>query len=137
MIWHLTSTYHILKQLWCVTVTSFQHEYRNTFISLIHFLLLFVLVFSFSFFLFSHGLAISFQFEFQQKWKYQIILFDLSIVSLDIAKTDHASAFAFLSQACFWLIPQNLFSRSPESSWRFARIFDSIPRNLLEHTPEG
>ena len=35
-----------------------------TFISLIHFLLLFVLVFNFSFFVFSHRLAISFQFEF-------------------------------------------------------------------------
>ena len=34
--------------------------------------------------------VISFQFEFQKKWKYQIILFDLSIVSLDIAKTGHA-----------------------------------------------
>ena len=57
------------------------------------------LVFNFSFFAFSDGLAISFQFEFQKKWKYQIVLFDLSIVSLDIAKIDQASeinlAFAF------------------------------------------
>ena len=50
--------------------------------------------FQFSFFAFSHGLAISFQFEFHkkcQKWKCQIILFDISIVSLDIAKVDHVS----------------------------------------------
>ena len=50
-----------------------QHEYRITFIFLIHFLPLFVLVFNFSFFVFSHGLAISFQSEFEKKWKYQII----------------------------------------------------------------
>ena len=35
--------------------------------------------------------AISFQFEFQKKWKYRIILFDLSIVSLDIAKIGRVS----------------------------------------------
>ena len=38
-----------------------------TFISLIHFLLLFVFAFNFSFFAFSHGLVISFRFEFQKK----------------------------------------------------------------------
>ena len=35
--------------------------------------------------------AISFQFEFQKKRKYRIILFDLSIVSLDIAKIGRVS----------------------------------------------
>ena len=29
--------------------------------------------------------TISFQFKFQKKWKYQIIFFDPSIVSLDLA----------------------------------------------------
>ena len=65
-----------------------------TFIYSIDFPLPFVLVFNFYFFAFSHGLAISFQFEFHkkcQKWKCQIILFDISIVSLDIAKVDHVS----------------------------------------------
>ena len=108
MGWHVTSIYYILKQLWCVIVKNFfQHEY-----STYYFYFLF-LYFFFSFclfwflifllFVFPHGLAISFHFEFKKKkkkWKYQIILFDLPIVSLDIAKIDHAPkinlAFAFL-----------------------------------------
>ena len=134
---------------------------RITFISWIHFLLLLVLLFNFSLFAFSHGLAISFQLEFQKKWKYQIILFDLSVVSLvDIAKIDHASeinlAFAFFKQNVALIdlklkafpgillsVPRNLsehsrtlLEHSPESLIVFPGVFDSIPRNLFEHFPE-
>ena len=60
-------------------------------------------------------------------------MFDLSIVSLDIANIDHASEinliFAFLSR-------KNL-RYFPESSIAFPGIFNSIPQSFLEHFPES
>ena len=86
--------------------------------------------------------AISFQFEFQKKWKYQIIVFDLSIVSLDIAKLVHKKNVALINLklkaflGIFLNIPRNILEHSPESLIAFLWIFNNIPRNLLEHSPE-
>ena len=108
--------------------------------------------------LFPMVVVIYFQFEFQKKWKYKIILFELSTVSLEIAKIGHASEnnLCFLSKTWLWLTqnwkhylesswtflgifpnnPWNLFKNSPESLIEFPRIYDTFPRNLLEHYTE-
>ena len=113
MLGYVTSTHLILKRMWCISVKIISIDFLQlllikctniTFISLIHFPLPFVLVFNFSFFAFFQGLAISFQFEFHkkcQKWKCQIILFDISIVSLDIALEDR-SRLQNLISICFF-----------------------------------
>ena len=72
----------------------------------------------------------------------QNIVFDLSIISLDIAKLVHKKNVALITlklkafPGIFLNIPWNLLEHSPESLIAFPGIFYNIPRNLLEHSRE-
>ena len=108
--------------------------------------------------LFSTAVKSSFQFEIQTKWKYQIILFDISIVSLDKAIIIHVQknglTFAlFYIKRGFGCIPeifsnisQNFFRAFPKTFsnifWNaeraiFPEILWEISQNFNEHYPHS
>ena len=62
------------------------------------------------------------------KRKRQIILLDLSIVSLDIAKIGHAAK----NDLTFENILRNPLEHSTKSLIRFPGIFSNIPQNILK-----
>ena len=156
-----------MNKISCEKHPSMRRHIQNShpFISLIHFLLLFVLVFNLFFFAFSHDrsdffsiwiskeMKISNHFvwffycfirysEARSQWNVALINLKLKAfpriflnISQNLLERSLESLITF--PRIFWNIPQNLLEHSPESSGTFPEIFWNIPRNLLEHSPES